>query len=107
MISGRLRDRVEIWRFTSEADDIGYPVETWKKIADVWGTFQQERGSEVLKNDRPMDQKSALLFIRYRSDVNSKDRIKVRGTTWEVEAVREIENMRRREGLELILRLNE
>lgn len=106
MRSGDLQDRVEIWAFVTEPDAIGYLVETWKKIADVWGTLNEERGSEILKNDRPMEIKSAQLFIRYRSDVTVKNKIKVAGILWDIENIREVSNLRRREGLDLVLRFH-
>jgi len=106
MISGRLSDRVEIWGFVTEPDEIGYPVETWKKMAEVWGTLTEERGSEILKNDRPMEIKSAQLFIRYRSDVTVKNKIKTGGILWDIENVREVSNSRRKEGLDLVLRFH-
>lgn len=107
MRSGGLNKKIKIQRKSTTTDSIGYPSETWKDIAEVWGELREEKGSEVLQNDRPISFRQAIVFLRYRSDVNVQDRIVVKGITWHVESLRTVEVNRRNEGLELVVRTND
>lgn len=107
MISGLLRDRVTILTVTTVADSMGYETETWTSVGEVWGNLVEEKGKEILKNDRPISMRRALLFLRYRPDVTVKNRVKIGATTWEIESVRVMENCRRTGGLELVVRAND
>ena len=107
MISGRLRDRVTIEKKATQVDSLGFPAETWSKVADVWGTFVEEKGSEALKNDRPISFRRATVYIRYRAGVTVQHRLKVRGATWEIENIRTLDLSRRMDGLELSVRTND
>jgi SPP1 family predicted phage head-tail adaptor len=107
MRSGDLKDRVSILKKSTSPDSMGYEVETWTTTADVWGELRQEKGSEILQNDRPIAFRRAIVFIRYRADVSVQNRVKVRGTTYEIESIRTLEAGRRNEGLELVVRSND
>jgi SPP1 family predicted phage head-tail adaptor len=107
MISGLLKDKVTILTAKTTADALGYQVETWISVGTVWGNLVEEKGKEILQNDRPVSFRRALLFIRYRKDVGVQNRMKINGTTWEVESCRVMENCRRTGGLELVLRAND
>lgn len=107
MRSGGLRERVEIQNASVTQDALGYPGESWSTVATVWGEFNEERGSEILQNNRPVNFRRGLLFIRYRDDVTPKTRVVLRGITWQVETIRVLDAKRRREGLELLVRAND
>lgn len=107
MRTGGLRDRVKILKRTVVVDQLGHPVESWGTIGEVWGELKEEKGSEVLQNDRPVAFKRALVFIRYHADVTVQNRLTVRGNIYEIESIRTLENNRRAEGLELVVRAND
>lgn len=107
MRSGGLRDRVTLLKKSTTPDSLGYPVESWAILADVWGELREEKGSEILQNDRPIAFKRAILFIRYRPDVTVQNKVTVGGTTYEIESIRTLETNRRTEGLELVVRAND
>lgn len=107
MRSGGLNRRILIQKRRTTADSIGYPVEEWVDVAEVWGELQEEKGTEVLRNDRPVSFRRAVLFLRYRADITAKNRVKIDGIAWEIETFRTLDGNRRKEGLELTIRTND
>jgi len=107
MRSGGLRNRVAILKMSVSPDSTGYEVETWATVANVWGQLVEDRGSESLKNDRPVSFRRGSVYLRYRSDLTPKHKLKIGGVTWDIESVRTIENRSRTEGLEVVVRSND
>lgn len=104
MISGLLRHKVTIQRKATAADSIGHPVETWTTLAEVWASFKEEKGSEILAAGRTVEVKRGIFLIRYRDDVTVQNRLIFRGSTWEIENIRILENCRRTGALELLVK---
>jgi len=107
MRSGKLRERLVIQQKTVAQNDIGYPSETWTTLATVWADVRAEKGSETLKAGRDTATEYATVFIRYRNDVTAQNRAVYRSKTWDIENVRVVQNMRRNEGLELVMRAHD
>jgi SPP1 family predicted phage head-tail adaptor len=107
MRSGGLRDRVTILKLSVAADATGYEVETWTTVAEVWGQLVEDKGSESLQNDRPIAFRRGSVYLRYRTDLTPKHKLKIRSVTWDIESVRTIENRSRTEGLEVVVRSND
>lgn len=107
MRSGGLRDRVTILKMTTSADSMGYETESWSTVATVWGELREDKGSESFTNDRPIAFRRGSVFLRYRSDITPKHKLKIDGITWEIEGVRTIDAKRRTEGLEVTVRAND
>lgn len=107
MRSGGLRHRITIQQLTVVPDAIGYEAETWATVAEVWGELKEDKGTERLQNDRPISFRSGVVFMRYRSDITPKSRLRIDGIIWQIESVRTLQNSRRNEGLEITVRAND
>jgi SPP1 family predicted phage head-tail adaptor len=105
---------VIIEKKTLVQDALGFPTETWTTVATVWGELKEDKGKEILQNGadagangRIVAFRRGLVYLRYRSDITSQHRLRVSGATWEIESLRKLENNRRTEGLELVVRAND
>lgn len=107
MRSGKLRQRIELQRKTETQNDIGYPEEAWVTFDTVWADVRPEKGTEVLKANRDVATEYATVFIRYRDDVTALNRVKYLSKYWDIENVRIVSNLRRNEGLELVMRAHD
>lgn len=103
MRSGDLRDRIAVLGVTYATDAIGYNVETWAVLKTVWGTFQQERGSETLKRDTITASKKGSVIMRYDANITEENRVQINGVEYKITSVRVLNMTRRTDGLELVV----
>lgn len=75
MNPGKLNQRITIEQYTTAKDSYGQDVETWATLATVWGEFLPKTSREFYAEQQVNAELTAMIRIRYRSDVNEKDRI--------------------------------
>lgn len=82
--SGKLSKRIIIQQLEAGSptrDDYGQPNETWGTLAEVWAKIKPLRGRELWAQQQVQSEITQRVVIRYRNDVTSKMRIKVKGTS--------------------------
>ena len=72
-------DRITIQAPSTSVDALGQRVETWTDVATVWATTQPLRGSEAFSAGSVQSEAAVRFFIRYRADVNGRQRVLWRG----------------------------
>lgn len=88
MKAGNLNTRVTIQQRTSGVDDWGSPLpEAWQDVASVWADFRHKSGSETIRADAETSTVRASVRIRWRSDIDAGQRIRVGGAFYDIEAV--------------------
>lgn len=72
---GKLRHRVTIKEATTAADGQGGVTSTWSVVANVWAEIKPVLGLERFFRDGTAPATTMLVRIRYRSDVNTAQRL--------------------------------
>jgi len=85
MQSGKLRYRITLRNKTTEADEIGQPIETWADLATVWADVRFLNGKEFITANKESAQDTASIRIRKR-DVSTDWRVLFDGKTYEITA---------------------
>ncbi len=97
MISGRLDRKITIQELTTTNDEYGEPVESWSDLATVWAEVKQQSAREMWESGK-VSEVEMMFRIRYRSGIDTTNRISYDGDTYDITGVREIG---RRDGLEI------
>lgn len=84
MNPGKLNQRIVIQQYSTVQDSHGQPVETWATLATVWAEFLPKSSREFYAEQQVNAELTAMIKIRYRSDVNEKDRITHDSRTYEI-----------------------
>lgn len=90
--------RVTLLTYAPTRDAAGGVVEAWTDGAEVWAERRDQPGREVLAAGQINAATSALFFIRYRSDIGAKDRLRCEGLEYDIVSLKEIG---RRDGVEI------
>ena len=85
--AGQLDRRITIQSFTTTTDDFGEVVKSFTTLANVWAKVEEKRGSEGEEGSQLVATKRVEFFIRYRSDINEKMRIRYNNKTYKIEAI--------------------
>lgn len=100
MRSARLRHTVTIERNVTVQDAYGQKVEQWQTLANVWAGVEPEKGREWFAAQQINAETTALILIRYRTDVDTTCRVLHDGTVYQIMAV--IDPASRRRELQLM-----
>ncbi len=84
---GDLRERVTIQANTVTYNAYNEPVETWSTLATVWAAFPDQNGKEMHAAQKLYSSVTAVVVIRYRSDVTVLHRILHGLRAYEIQAV--------------------
>ncbi|WP_185802975.1 phage head closure protein [Pontivivens nitratireducens] len=97
MKSGKLRYTITIQRSTFTTNEYGTPGYTWADLARLRAEQVERSTTEFLKAGAD-DLESVVFRTRYRDDVKTADRVKCRGSFFNI---REIAEIGHRDGMEL------
>lgn len=98
MRAGTLDRRVSILQATTTYDALNEPVRGFAVLATVWAAVKQEATAEGEVDGVPAARRSLTVRMHWRDDLTHRDRIRWDGDDYAVTA---IEELGRREGLEL------
>lgn len=86
---GNLRERVEIFSYSITRNTAGEELVTWALFATVWAKAEYNKtgSDEVEKQSQLTSQINLLLTIRYRSDLDTKMKVKFDGKYWDIRAL--------------------
>lgn len=102
--AGRLDRKIIIQRFTTTQDAYGEPIETWVDHITTWANVLPQTGREWFNSQRELSERAARFVFRFEDDVTVKDRISYDGEYWDILNINEIN---RREGLEIVAKVTE
>lgn len=90
MQSGRLRNRVILQRQTVTQNEFNEEIVTWVDIADLWADIRSGGARERERMISGANQLQAaidhVIIIRWRSDINAKQRIVFGSRIFDIEA---------------------
>ena len=95
MSIGPLRHRVDIEKENLIEGDFGGEAKTWDAVATVWAAVKTPSAGEVARSGGFLDQKSIMLDIRYRSDVEQGQRISWDGRIFHIQTAIDKEGRKR------------
>ena len=98
---GQLDRRLVIQQVSVVQNSFGEEDETWTTLATVFGQRRDVTGREIFTGGRDQAEGLTRFVIRYRSDVNERNRISYDGNIFEIEGVVELG---RKQWLELLTR---
>lgn len=91
MNAGRFDTLVEIWRYTSTANDYGEAIKSWTKVSDIYAKIDYFSGTESVNAEQWENKQSFNLMIRYISDLTVKDRVKHGDVYYNIISISEID----------------
>lgn len=91
MNAGRFDTLVEIWRYTSTANDYGEAVKTWTKLSDIYARVDYLNGTEGVNAEQWQNKQGITVMVRYTDDLTVKDRVKHGNDYYNVIAISEID----------------
>ena len=94
MHAGTLKRRITLERVTEVQNSFGELVETWNVLAICWAQWLPLKGEEKFAARQFHPELSGEFRLRYR-DAHPKDRIKMDGRLFEIEAVIDVEDRHR------------
>jgi SPP1 family predicted phage head-tail adaptor len=93
MKAGDLRERVTIQAKTVTFNAYNEPIETWSDLVTVCAAFPDQNGKEMRAAQKLYSSVTAVIVIRYRSDITVLHRVLHGSRVYEIQAVID-ENMR-------------
>jgi SPP1 family predicted phage head-tail adaptor len=90
---GSLRHRIKIERQTKVADGAGGSTITWATYAEIRSFIKPISGNERLFSQRLEANTTHRIFIRYRGDLTTTDRINYNGRLMQIRALINLEEM--------------
>ena len=93
MKAGDLRERVTIQAKTVTFNAYNEPIETWSDLVSVCAAFPDQNGKEMRAAQKLYSSVTAVIVIRYRSDITVLHRVLHGSRVYEIQAVID-ENMR-------------
>lgn len=75
MQAGKLNHRVELQRSTDSQDAYGAVTPVWTTYARPWAEVKQPTGNQIEKGRTYSDTVTAVISMRFRTDVLASDRI--------------------------------
>lgn len=98
--SGNLRHRAELQKQDEVSDGAGGVILTWTRVRDIWCHIRSISGSQQMESMRRDSSISHEITVRYADDVDTNKRIVYKGKMYNIEAVRNPDELNDR--LELI-----
>ncbi len=65
MQGGRLRHKIEIWKYDEVVDDYGEPLKQYSKIADSWAEIRPLTGREGFYDKMEVTEQTHKILTRY------------------------------------------
>ena len=86
---GQMRNRIEIQSYSITRNSAGEEFLVWSVLATVWAAIEYKgAGSDESEQQNQLTAMiNALIRIRYRSDLNTKMRIRFDGKYWNIRAL--------------------
>lgn len=91
LFPGALKNRITFQRQTKTADGAGGGSIVWSDIAETRAFIKPMSGNERLQSMRLETNVTHRIFIRYRTDIRTDDRISYKGRTMQIRALINIE----------------
>lgn len=88
---GSLRNRIKIQRESFTPDGLGGGTNAWADYAEIRAFIKPISGSERLYSMRLEANVTHRIFIRYRDDLTTKDRISYKGRLMQIRALINLE----------------
>lgn len=82
-----MRHRVTLQTAAESLSALGEPSLTWSAIATVWASIEPLRGREFILSQAESVSVDARIRIRYRSDVDTGDRVVWGSHTYDIHSV--------------------
>jgi SPP1 family predicted phage head-tail adaptor len=95
MQAGKLRHRVIIKNFTTAADTMGQPINTFATLATVWARVTPKSGSEFVNEGASKIQKVYEVTIRYTGDINETYKIEYDSKDLNIQSIIDIDERNR------------
>ncbi|MDK2986534.1 MAG: hypothetical protein PWQ96_2178 [Clostridia bacterium] len=92
---GELRDKVTIQEYIQTPDGYGGFSETWQDKYTVWANIKPLRGREYFEMQKIQSEITHKITIRYRSDINTSNRIRYKDQILNIKSVIDIDNRHR------------
>ena len=93
---GALRHRLALETATRSGDGGGGAIVTWVPIAEVWGSITPVTGTEEVYADQIAGRVSHEIVVRHRGDIAPANRFRYGARVFEVLAVLDVGERRRR-----------
>ena len=74
MKPGSMRYRITLQRQPDSYDEYGNLADEWEDVCTVWADIVPVSGREYLAAEQSMAETQFKIYMRYRDDVNSKQR---------------------------------
>jgi SPP1 family predicted phage head-tail adaptor len=84
---GEMNERVTLQSQTTVSDGAGGSVLTWQDLATVWAHVRPRTGREMERYDRVNATSLYMFVIRWRDDIDERNRIVWRGDFYSVRFV--------------------
>lgn len=85
--AGRLRHKVEIWKWTETADDLGRKKVVLSLHAKAYAEIKPLRGNEYLNYYKDTNSLVHKVTMRYRADLVPSDVLKFRGRQFQINSI--------------------
>lgn len=95
LIPGKLRNQITIEREQSVPDGAGGSTITWSTVASPRAFIKPMSGGERLQAMRLESTVTHRIFIRYRSDLLTSDRVSYKGRIMQIRALINLEERNR------------
>ena len=95
LFPGALRNQIIVQRESKTADDLGGGATTWVDYATIRAFIKPVSGGERWHSMRIEADITHRIFIRYRSDLRTDDRINYQGRFMQIRALINIEERNR------------
>jgi SPP1 family predicted phage head-tail adaptor len=86
--------RISIQVNTPSQDGAGQPIESWAELVECWASVEYLGETTLAKEEFQEKIEKTMQYvkfsIRYRSDINTKNRIVYRGNNFEIRSVKEV-----------------
>ena len=93
--AGDMRHRASLQRKQRAPDGAGGSVITWQEYATPWCKITPKTGSERIYLDRLNAQGLSSVLMRYRSDIDEKDKFVFRGREYQIRSIINVEERNR------------
>ncbi len=85
--AGRLKKRIEIWRYTEAETELGASHTELAKVRTVWAELRPTRGSEFLEYYREANELQFKVTMRYIPGLTEKDVLVYQGRQFEINSI--------------------
>lgn len=84
MQAGQLDRKIKLLRYSVDKDTAGGTTEVYTEFAEVWASVKDTRGRTYFAAQQDNQEITTVFRIRYRDDLNARDRIKWKNKQYEI-----------------------